>query len=280
LAVSAQSRAHTVNVAPLPSPLPLSVFIICKNEADRIGRTLEAVRGLSDDIVVVDSGSTDGTQALAAQLGARVVEHAFEGYGPQKRHAETLCRHPWLLNIDADEVIPPDLAEEIRALFAGAGPAADAYRIRIAEIFPGEGAPHRFAYALTPVRLYRRDKGAYSQSPVWDRVDLVPGARVAKLRGTIHHFSVRSLGDQMTKLNAYTDALVADMAARGDGVSVLRLALEFPANFLKAYIGRRHVLRGAYGFMTAMNFAFYRYLRVAKHIEAKRLARARERGFR
>jgi glycosyltransferase involved in cell wall biosynthesis len=109
LAVSAQSRAHTVNVAPLPSPLPLSVFIICKNEADRIGRTLEAVRGLSDDIVVVDSGSTDGTQALAAQLGARVVEHPFEGYGPQKRHAETLCRHPWLLNIDADEVIPPDL---------------------------------------------------------------------------------------------------------------------------------------------------------------------------
>ncbi|MHB2167046.1 glycosyltransferase family 2 protein [Alsobacter sp. R-9] len=266
----------TVNDA----PLPVSVFIIALNEADRIGRTIEAVRGLSDDIVVVDSGSTDGTQALAASLGARVVEHAFEGYGPQKRFAETQCRHPWLLNLDADEVVPPDLEQEIRALFSGTGPQADAYRIRIAEIFPGEGAPHRFAYALTPVRLYRRDKGSYSSSPVWDRVDLVEGARVAKLRGTIHHFSVRSLGDQMNKLNAYTDRLVADMQARGDGVSVLRLFLEFPANFIKAYIGRRHALRGAYGFMTAMNFAFYRYLRVAKHLEAKRLAKARERGFR
>ena len=229
--------------------------------------------------MVVDSGSTDGTRELAASLGARVVEHAFEGYGPQKRHAETLCRHPWLLNLDADEVVPPDLASEIRALFSGDGPAADAYRIRIAEIFPGEGAPHRFAYALSPVRLYRRDKGSYSASPVWDRVDLAQGARVAKLKGTIHHFSVRSLGDQMTKLNAYTDALVADMEARGDGVSVLRLLLEFPANFVKAYVFRRHALRGAYGFMTAMNFAFYRYLRVAKHLEAKRLAKARARGF-
>jgi glycosyltransferase involved in cell wall biosynthesis len=260
-------------------PLPVSVFIIAKNEADRLGRTLRAVRDLSDDVVVVDSGSTDGTRELAVSLGARVIEHPFEGYGPQKRFAESQCRHPWLLNLDADEVIPPDLAAEIRGLFAQGEPAADAYRMRIAEIFPGEGAPHRFAYALSPVRLYRRDKGAYSASPVWDRVDLVAGARVAKLKGTIHHFSVRSLGDQMNKLNAYTDALVADMQARGDGVSVLRLLLEFPANFIKAYIFRRHALRGAYGFMTAMNFAFYRYLRVAKHLEAKRLAKARARGF-
>jgi hypothetical protein len=148
---------------------------------------------------------------------------------------------------------------------------------RNAEIFPGEGAPHRFAYALAPVRLYRKAKGTYNPSPVHDRVDLVPDARVAKLRGTIHHFSVRSLGDQMAKLNRYTDALVDDLAARGETISMVRLVLEFPANFIKAYFGRRHFLRGAYGFMTAMNFAFYRYLRVAKHLEAKRLQAARER---
>ncbi|WP_406854467.1 glycosyltransferase family 2 protein [Alsobacter sp. KACC 23698] len=253
---------------------PLSVFIIAKNEADRIGRTIEAVRSISDDVIVIDSLSTDGTQAVAAARGARVVEHAFEGYGPQKRFGETLCRHDWMLNVDADEVVPEDLAEEIRALFDGGGPGADAYRIRIAEIFPGEGRPHRFAYALAPVRLYRKDKGTYSISPVHDRVDLVPGATVRKLRGTIHHFSVRSLGDQMAKLNRYTDALVDDLAARGETISVFRLVAEFPANFVKAYLGRRHFLRGAYGFMTAMNFAFYRYLRVAKHIEMRRREKA------
>ncbi|TCR69857.1 glycosyltransferase family 2 protein [Bosea sp. BK604] len=253
---------------------PLSIFIITRDEADRIGRTISAVQSLSDDIIVVDSGSTDGTQAVAEGLGARVIFNTWPGYGQQKRFAEEQCRYNWMLNIDADEVVPPDLAAEIAALFAHGEPAADAYKLRIAELFPGERAPHRFAYALAPVRLYRRDKGRYSPSPVHDRVDLLPGARVAKLKGTIHHYSVRSLGEQMAKLNAYSDAQADDLDQRGETISVLRMVGEFPANFIKAYIGRRHALRGLYGFMTAMNFAFYRYLRAAKHWE-RRLQRHR-----
>ena len=248
---------------------PLSIFIIAQNEVDRIGRTIEAARTLSDDIVVIDSGSTDGTQALAESLGARVIHNAWPGYGPQKRFAEDQCRHDWLLNLDADEVLPPDLVAEITALLGGGQPPADAYRIRIAEIFPGEPAPHRFAYALSPVRLYRKSWGRYSPSPVHDRVDLLPGTKVGRLKGTVHHFSVRSLGEQMEKLNAYSDAQADDLDARGETLSAFRLFAEFPANFFKAYIGRRHALRGVYGFMTAMNYAFYRYLRVAKHWERR-----------
>ena len=253
---------------------PLSIFIIAQNEADRIGRTIEAARALSDDIIVVDSGSSDGTQALAESLGARVIFNAWPGYGQQKRFAEDQCRHDWLLNLDADEVVPPDLAAEIASLFTAGAPPKDAYKIRIAEIFPGEGAPHRFAYALAPVRLYLKSKGRYSPSPVHDRVDLAPDARVGRLHGTVHHFSVRSLGEQMDKLNAYSDAQADDLDARGGTLSVFRLVAEFPANFLKAYIGRRHALRGIYGFMTAMNYAFYRYLRVAKHWERRLQRRA------
>jgi hypothetical protein len=198
-----------------------------------------------------------------------VISNGWPGYGPQKRFAEDQCRHPWLLNLDADEVVPEELADEIAGLFAQGQPAADAYRLRIAEIFPGEPAPHRFAYALTPVRLYRKDKGRYSPSPVHDRVDLAPDARIARLKGTVHHYSVRSLGEQMDKLNGYSDAQADDLDQRGATLSVFRLVVEFPANFIKAYIGRRHALRGAYGFMTAMNYAFYRYLRVAKHWERR-----------
>jgi glycosyltransferase involved in cell wall biosynthesis len=253
---------------------PLSIFIITRDEADRIARTIEAVRALSDDILVVDSGSTDGTQAIAESLGARVVLNPWPGYGPQKRFAEDLCRHDWLLNLDADEVVPADLATEITALFSQGQPAADAYKLRIAEIFPGEPAPHRFAYALSPVRLYRKAKGRYSPSPVHDRVDLAPDARVARLKGTVHHYSVRSLGEQMDKLNGYSDAQADDLDRRNATLSVFRLVAEFPANFIKAYIGRRHALRGVYGFMTAMNYAFYRYLRVAKHWERRLQRRA------
>lgn len=256
---------------------PLSIFIIALNEADRIGNTIAAVQTLSDDIVVVDSGSTDGTQAIAERLGARVVFNPWPGYGQQKRFAEEQCRHDWLLNLDADEVVPADLAAEIAALFARGAPPADAYKLRIAEIFPGERAPHRFAYALAPVRLYRKAKGRYSASPVHDRVDLTPNAKVDRLKGTVHHFSVRSLGEQMEKLNSYSDAQADDLDARGATVSVFRLIVEFPANFIKAYIGRRHALRGVYGFMTAMNYAFYRYLRVAKHWERRLQRRDRSR---
>lgn len=253
--------------------LPLSIFIIARNEADRLSKTLEAVRTLSDDIVVVDSGSTDETVAIAERLGARVLHRDWEGYGPQKRFAEEQCREPWLLNLDADEWVPPHLAEEIRALFAGNGPRADAYEIRIAEVFPGEFAPHPFAYALPPVRLYRKDKGRYSASPVHDRVDLVPGTKVERLKGIVHHFSVRSIGDQIAKLNAYADQQVDDLAARGKSIPNWRLFVEFPAAFFKAYVLRRHFIRGGYGFITAMNFAFFRWLRVAKDYERRTLAR-------
>lgn len=249
--------------------LPLSIFLIAKNEADRLPQTLRAVRDLSEDIVVVDSGSTDATRALAEAAGARVIHHDWAGYGPQKRFAEEQCRERWLLNLDADEVVPADLSAEIRGLFAAGEPKADAYEIRIAEVFPGEPAPHRLAYALAPVRLYRRDRGRYAASPVHDRVDLQPGAKVARLSGTIHHFSVRSIGDQVAKLNAYSDQQVEDLIARGKAIPAWRVFVEFPAAFFKAYVMRRHFVRGIYGFVTAMNYAFFRWLRVAKAYERR-----------
>ncbi|MGN8094165.1 glycosyltransferase family 2 protein [Methylobacterium sp. 22177] len=265
--------------APAPGPdgsLPLSVFIIAHNEVDRIGATIRAVRGLTDDLVVVDSGSTDGTQALAASLGARVLHNPWPGYGPQKRFAEEQCRHVWLLNLDADEVVPPELVREIRGLWAAGEPRRPAWRIGIAEIFPGEGRPHPFAYTLTPVRLYRKDRGRYAASPVHDRVALEPGVSPGRLRGVIHHFSVRSLGDQLDKLNRYSDQQADDLEARGVVIPTWRVFVELPGNFLKAYLGRRHFVRGTYGFLTAMNYAISRHLRVAKHVERRRVAAARQ----
>src|SRR5215207_2758435 len=97
--------------------LPVSVFIIARDEADRIGATIRAIRELTDDLVVVDSGSSDGTMDVAASLGARVIHNDWPGYGPQKRFAEDQCRHLWLLNVDADEVAPETLRDEIRRLF-------------------------------------------------------------------------------------------------------------------------------------------------------------------
>ncbi|WP_375461208.1 glycosyltransferase family 2 protein [uncultured Enterovirga sp.] len=245
--------------------------MIARDEADRIGTTIRAARALTDDLVVVDSGSGDGTVDLARALGARILHRDWDGYGPQKRFAEEQCRHDWLLNIDADEVVSPELAAEVRALLSGpSGPPLDGYRIGIAETFPGEAVPHRFAYTLYPVRLYRRSRGRYSPSPVHDRVDMAPDARTGTLGGLLHHFSVRSLGDQLAKLGRYSDQQVDDLEERGVTIPTWRVFVEFQAGFWKAYIGRRHALRGVYGFLTAMNYAISRHMRMAKHYEQRR----------
>lgn len=274
LGEQAEPIAQEDNAIPtaIPRPIPgLSVFVISHNEADRIGAAIAAVNGLASEIVVVDSGSSDATRAVAAALGARVIVHAWQGFGPQKRFAEDQCKGPWLLNLDADEVVSPELAAEIRALFAHGAPRHPAYRLRIAEQFPGEVRPHRFAYTLSPVRLYRKDAGRYSTSPVHDRVELRKDLDPGLLKHRVHHRSIRSLSHQISKLNYYSDMQVADMDERGRRIPAYRILYEMPATFLKVYLLRRHFLRGFYGVATAMNVAIARHLRVAKAVEMQRI---------
>ena len=247
----------------------LSIFIITKNEADRLPKTLKAVSSLSSDIVVIDSGSTDGTQEIAMQYGAKVIHNDWPGYGLQKQFGENACKNDWLLNIDADEVISDELRYEIMNLFGAPNLAPQGFEIGIAEVFPFESAPKPWSYALWPVRLYHKSIGRYNPSIVHDRVDLEHGTKITSLKGMIAHYSVRSIGDQLNKLNAYSDDQAKDLITRNKKILGLRLIFEFPIGFLKAYFGRRHFLRGSYGFMSAMNYAFYRYLRIAKYFEAK-----------
>jgi glycosyltransferase involved in cell wall biosynthesis len=258
----------------MTSALPVSVFLITKNESERLGRTLEAISGLANEVIVVDSGSTDGTVALAQQFGARVIENApFPGYGLQKRFAEEACRNDWVLNIDADEVVSPALRNEISYLFSQGQDLADAYSIRIIDMLPGESAPPPLAYAVSPVRLYRRSKGRYRNSAVHDRVVLEAGARVGRLRAPILHYSITSLGDQMEKLQRYTTLQANEMLASNRVPSRWRVITEFPLCFFKSYIGRRYALRGLYGYLVAINYAYYRTLRLAKAYEIARSAK-------
>ncbi len=254
----------------------ISVFIIACNEADRIGRTLDAAARVSDDVVVVDSGSTDGTQDIVRAHGARLIHHDWLGYGAQKIFAQQQCRHAWVLNLDADEVLTDALIAEIGEAFATAEPQRDCFRMRIVDVIPGYAAPRPFAYAYNRVRLYRAQKGAFSASPVHDVVQMQDGATCAQLEGAIHHYSMRSLGAEIAKFNVYTDALVADMDARGVRLASWRLVAEFPLAFLKAYLLRRHFMGGAYGFLVAMNYAIFRHLRVAKLHERQRAKRFRK----
>ncbi|MBN9063425.1 MAG: hypothetical protein BGP06_21470 [Rhizobiales bacterium 65-9] len=252
-----------------PDRLPLSVFIIAFNEADRIGRTLDAVADLVDEIVVVDSHSADQTRAIAAARGARVIERDWPGYGLQKGFAQDQCRNLWVLNLDADEVVTSELAAEIRALFAKGEPPLDGYVLRQTDILPGEAELPKFASSLDFIRLYRSDRGRYAISPVHDVVDMAPGARVGRLKAPLLHFGVRSIEDQRAKLLRYARAQVADLVARGRRMPRWRLPLEFPAAFFRAYVLRRYCLRGKTGFQVAVNYAVYRRARILMALQAQ-----------
>ena len=255
--------------------LPISCFIIAKDEAARIGRAISSVQGWVDEVVVVvDTGSTDDTQGVARGLGARVVENVWRGYGPQKRFAEDLCCNQWLLNLDADEAITPALADEIRSLFASGQPAGDGYRIFIVELLSFQDEPDRWGHGLWQIRLYDRRKGQFSESPVHDAVQLSAGSRTVGLRHQIAHWSNPSLSFTISKFNRYTDAQVAELRVRGRRLSRLRLLSEFPLAFLKAYFVRRYFLRGFWGWTSAIDYAYFRHQRVAKVYEAELLEKA------
>jgi glycosyltransferase involved in cell wall biosynthesis len=255
---------------------PFSIFIIAFNEQERLRATLTALQGLTDDLVVVDSGSTDGTQELAHAFGARVIYHPWSGYGEQKRFAETCCRHNWIFTVDADEVATPQLVQSIRSILSQKVIPCDGYKVSILKYFPGEKRLGAFAHRNTYVRLYRKDKGRYSASPVHDVVIFQSKPRIGRLKGHLDHYSIISLGQELKKLNRYADMFVDDRFTRGISLSPLRLWLEFPLAFLKAYIIRRYMLRGRYGFMASMNYAFYRHLRIAKYVERQILRSSSE----
>jgi glycosyltransferase involved in cell wall biosynthesis len=242
--------------------LQVSVFVIARNEEARLARTLAAV-AWADQIVLVDSGSTDRTREIARAAGAEVHERSWEGYGPQKAYAESLCRHAWRLNVDADEVVTPGLAAEISDLLAD--PAPGAFRIRILNVYPGCDRPRWLANDYNVVRLYHRDVARYRAHPLFDRVEteVSPG----QLRSPIHHFPLLSWAHFVEKENRYSSFAAETAAGRRRLGLLLRLPFEMPLAFLRFYLLRRHITGGWRGFMFALTAAFARTLRIAKMLE-------------
>ena len=253
----------------METPLPVSAFIIAHNEEDRISRAISSLRGWVSEIIVVDSGSTDNTRKIAEDLSARFIENEWRGFGEQKRFAESMCRERWLFNVDADEEVTPQLRDEIIALFANGHPACDGYAVFAADVFPHEDKPAAWAGGKWFTRLYDREKGRFADSTVHDNVAMQQGARVRRLKAPLHHRSLRSIDFTIKKANYYTSMQVEDLQKRGRRLPRWRLLFEFPVAFLKSYFLRRAFLYGFWGFIHAVNYGFFRHLRVAKQYEAE-----------
>jgi len=249
--------------------LPISCFIIARNEADRIAHTIHSVKGWVDEIIVIDSGSTDDTVAVCEALGARVLYNLWPGYGLQKRFGEEQCRNDWLLNLDADEVVTPALAAEIAVAFAGGPPQVAGFYLKVRDLLPGEKKLAPFAHTNTCLRLYDKRFARFSDSPVHDSV-IVREGETRILQQPVLHRSFRSLSHMLGKINSYSTAQAKDLQKKGMTLPYLRLLVELPFGFLKMYLLRGYVLRGWRGIVYSSVYAYGRFLRVVKVIRVRR----------
>lgn len=247
----------------MKAPYPISAFIIAKNEEDRIGIAIASVTNWVDEVIVVDSGSEDTTIALSEALGARVCFHEWHGYGPQKVYGESICRNKWVLNLDADEEIGPELRDEIILLFTRGEPACTAYRMLRTELYNFHDHPHHLAPTTDWVRLYRKDKAGYKDSPVHDSVQIKDGT-MGQLKGRMYHRSFRSYRHHVDKVNVNSDTQARALFDKGRNPSWLILLLTPPLAFFKSLILRREIVNGIDGVLISYMFAFQRFIRLAK----------------
>lgn len=242
------------------SPVHISATIITCNEERNIARAIESLR-CCDEILVVDSGSTDRTCEIATLHGARVVEVAWLGYAAQKNHAASLATHDWILSIDADEALSEALEGEIWQL-KKQGPRHEAYEFARLAQYLGRWILHSGWYPDRKARLYDRRKARWVGEFVHE--SLAVDGSVGQLEGNLLHFTCDSLTEHVKTMNRYTTLAAQELVARKKRITWLRLLMDPPLTFLRSFVFKAGFRDGLEGFIIAYMAATYNFLKYAK----------------
>jgi len=239
----------------------ISAVLITFNEEANIEAALRSLSGIADEIIVVDSHSTDRTIKLARPFTDRIVERTWTNFADQKNFADGLAVHPWILSLDADERISPELRLEILAL-KDQNPSCGGFSMPRRVFYLGRWIKHCGWYPDRKIRLFPRDaahwEGAYVHETLALRGD------VRKLKGTIHHFSYRSIGDHLTRLNAFADLGAQKLYAQGRKCRWHHLLVLPFSRFLKSYVLKRGFLDGFAGMIVSVLNGYSIFVRYAK----------------
>lgn len=242
--------------------MKLSVIIITKNEAANIRACLESV-AWADEIIVVDSGSSDATAEICGEFGARVYKHDWPGFGAQKNRALGYATHEWVFSIDADERVTPELRTAIEAVLRKDDGTRSAYRVSRLSSYCGRFMRHSGWHPDHIVRLFKRDAAHFSDDLVHERL-LIEG-EVGQLDGELLHYAFDNLEEVLRKVDHYSSAGAAMLQQRGRSASLGGAVLRGLWSFLRTYILRGGFLDGREGFMLAVSNAegtYYRYLKL------------------
>jgi glycosyltransferase involved in cell wall biosynthesis len=238
----------------------VSVTIITLNEADQIAAAIDSA-SWADEIIVVDSGSTDDTVAIARSKGVRVETRAWSGYVDQKNFAHILAAHDWIFSLDADERITPALAGEIHALLA-TEPARRGYRVPRVAYHLGRWVRTTDFYPDYQTRLDDRRSARWTGLHVHESVSVDGGP--GQLVNELEHYSFRDLRDQLDRINHYTTLAARQMYERGKRTGPLGILTHPPAAFLRNYLLRRGFLDGTVGLTISLMNSYSVFLKFAK----------------
>lgn len=246
-----------------PGRQSLSVCVITRDEEDRIGDCLASV-AWADERIVVDSGSTDRTAAVAREHGARVIERPWPGYPAQKNFALGEAVSDWVLSLDADERVSPELADELRAFLAAPPAGVVAASVPRLTRYLGRWIRRGGWYPDRKVRLARRGAARWEGGDLHER--LVPDGPTARLRGDLLHHTYRDVADHLRRIDRYSTEAARGLHARGTGraAAAAGLVLKPPAKFLAMYVLKGGFLEGMPGFIVAALGGYYVFLRYAK----------------
>lgn len=257
----------------------LSVVIIVYNEEQVIRRCLDSVKEIADEIIVVDSESTDSSPGICRDFGCKVFRRKFDGYGTQKQFGVDQAANDWILSIDADEIVSDELKEEIMILLnkkqhpessiqhpdAACLPDRQGYRIPFSFYYMGKILKHAKMGKEYHLRLFNRKYGGFNSNTVHEGIELKgPGG---KLKNPIIHHSYRDLFHQIAKTNQYTSQAAEEYVKKGKSFSGLWIVFKFPVSFFIHYILRGGFLDGYPGFMWSFLAAFSGSIKIAKTIE-------------
>jgi glycosyltransferase involved in cell wall biosynthesis len=238
----------------------LSVTVITRNEAANIAAALESV-AWADEIVVVDSESTDDTVAIARRFTDRVIVRPWPGYVAQKNHAAGLASHDWILSLDADERVTPALAAEIRETLAATPPQAG-FRIRRVTFHLGRYFRTTDWYPNPQLRLYDRRAAEWTGGYVHESVSA--RGSTGQLRGELHHFPYRDIADHLETIDRYTTLAARQMHESGRRAGALQVAGHPPLAFLRNYLARGGFRDGVPGLIVSAMNAYYVFLKFSK----------------
>ncbi len=242
----------------------ISVIVITYNAEATIEKCLSSVAGLSDDIVVVDSFSTDSTPDIVRKYTDRFFQQKWQGYSAQKRSALQRTKNQWVLWVDSDEEASEQLVKEIRQLdFSKEG-----YFINCKAWYLGRWINHGEWYPNYILRLFRKDRCRFSEAGVHEKI-LIEG-ETGYLKSHIYHYTYRDIGHHLEKINLYTRIAAGEMALKGRKSNVPKILFHTAGNFLKTYFVKRGFLDGTAGFIVSVLGAFYVFLKYARLWEINR----------